>query len=116
MKIIYTFILFIIIGLVVFYFYFFPISHPNRYNYLGMTRYEVISSLFKRNTSVEIYFNSNYRKFKTIKDTECCFELMSTIKWEVDFCEKNGKIFSYVLSFENNRVKSQEISRRRDGP
>lgn len=116
MKGIYLFILFIIIGLAVFYFYFFPTAHPNGNNYLGMTRSEVISSLFEKNIPVEIYFNSNYRKFKTVKDMECCVELMSATKWEVDFCRKNGKIFSYILSFEDNRVKSQEASRRRDGP
>lgn len=97
-------------------FYYFPITHPQKYNYLGKTRSEVIRVLFERSSPVEIYFSSNYRKFDTIKDMESCTELMSAFKWEIDSYKKNGKIFSHILFFKNNHVISQETSRRRDGP
>ena len=95
--------------------YYFPITHPLKNNYMGMTRSDVIKTLFNKDKKVVIYFNSNYREFSKIADMRNCSELLKSDKWEVDFYESNGKIFSYILNFKNNIVESQEISRRRDG-
>lgn len=95
--------------------YYFPITHPLKNNYIGMSRTDVTKTLFNKDKKVVIYFNSNYREFSEIADMQSCSELLKSDKWEVDFYQSNGKIFSYILNFKNNIVESQEISRRRDG-
>ena len=83
---------------------------------MGMTRSDVIKVLLKKNRKVEVYCNSNYRKFYDITEMQNCLDLLKSDKWEVDFYQSNGKIFSYILHFKDNMVEFQEVSRRRDGP
>lgn len=96
--------------------YYLPITHPLKNNYMGMTRSDVIKVLFKKNRKIKVYYDSNYREFYDITEMQNCLDLLKSDKWEVDFYQSNGKIFSYILNFKNNIVESQEISRRRDGP
>lgn len=106
----------IILGFMVSLNYYFPITHPLKNNYIGMTRTDVTKTLFNKDKKVVIYFNSNYREFSKIADMRNCSKLLKSDKWEIDFYKSNGKIFSYILHFKDNIVESQEISRRRDGP
>ena len=106
----------IILGFMVSLNYKFPITHTLKNNYMGMTRTDVIKVLFKKNRKIEVYYDSNYREFYDITEMQNCLDLLKSDKWEVDFYQSNGKIFSYILNFKNNIVESQEISRRRDGP
>ena len=48
--------------------YYFPITHPLKNNYIGMTRTDVTKTLFNKGKKVVIYFNSNYREFSKIAD------------------------------------------------
>ena len=68
----------IILGFMVSLNYYFPITHPLKNNYIGMTRTDVTKTLFNKDKKVVIYFNSNYREFSKIADMRNCSELLKS--------------------------------------
>ena len=56
--------------------YYLPITHSLKNNYMGMTRSDVIKVLLKKNRKVEVYCNSNYRKFYDITEMQNCLDLL----------------------------------------